>query len=210
MAAPLSGMIKLNTGYSDYSADDLAHLGETVATNLASLVIFATLKPTPADITAQVTALTDAIAMRGSGRAQAIDAAFDALALLLGEVATNAPQIANVTDTQLAEIGLPIAKTPARATAPPAVCENLRLSHGSLPGEVTGRCQPPAGNIRVYEGQWTLDPNGNSWSDPETFPNSRAFKFIGLTRGKDVWVRVRARNTVGAGPWSDPATIMVT
>ena len=44
----------------------------------------------------------------------------------------------------------------------------------------------------------------------ETFPNSRAFKFSGLTRGKDVWVRVRARNAVGAGAWSDPATIMVT
>ena len=57
---------------------------------------------------------------------------------------------------------------------------------------------------------WTLDPNGISWSDPETFPNSRAFRFTGLTRGKDVWVRVRARNTIGAGPWSDPATIMVT
>jgi hypothetical protein len=38
----------------------------------------------------------------------------------------------------------------------------------------------------------------------------RSFKFSGLTRGKDVWVRVRARNSVGAGAWSDPATIMVT
>ena len=203
-------MIKLNSGYSDYSADDLAHLGETVAAKLPTLSVFGTLKPTPAQITAEVTALQQAIAMVGPGRAQAIDSAFDALASLLGEVATNAPQIANVTDTQLAEIGLPIDKTPTRATSAPAVCENLRLSHGSMPGEVRGKCNPPAGNIRVYEGQWTLDPNGNSWSDPETFPNSRAFKFTGLTRGKDVWVRVRARNTIGAGPWSDPATIMVT
>ena len=203
-------MIKLNSGYSDYSADDLAHLGETVAAKLPTLSVFGTLKPTPAQITAEVTALQQAIAMVGPGRAQAIDSAFDALASLLGEVATNAPQIANVTDTQLAEIGLPVAKTPTRATSAPAVCENLRLSHGSMPGEVRGKCNPPAGNIRVYEGQWTLDPNGNSWSDPETFPNSRAFKFTGLTRGKDVWVRVRARNTIGAGPWSDPATIMVT
>ena len=84
-------MIKLITGYSDYSADDLAHLGETVAANLPTLAIFATLKPTPAQITAQVTALTQAIAMHGPGRAQAIQTAFDALALLLGEVATNAP-----------------------------------------------------------------------------------------------------------------------
>lgn len=203
-------MIKLISGYSDYSADDLAHLGVAVAANLPTIPIFATLKPTPAQITAEVTALQSAIAMTGPGRAQAISSAFAALDLLLGEVATNAPQVAGVNDTNLAAIGLPVAKTASRVTEPPAVCENLRLSHGSLPGEVRGRCQPPAGNIRVYEGQWTLDPNGNSWSDPETFPNSRAFKFSGLPRGKDVWVRVRARNTVGAGPWSDPATIMVT
>lgn len=33
--------------------------------------------------------------------------------------------------------------------------------------------------------------------------------FTGLTRGKDVWVRVRARNVKGAGVWSNPAVIMV-
>lgn len=43
-----------------------------------------------------------------------------------------------------------------------------------------------------------------------TFPNSRAIHFDNLQRGKDTWFRVRARNVVGAGPWSDPATIMVT
>ncbi len=31
-------------------------------------------------------------------------------------------------------------------------------------------------------------------------PNSRAFKFTGLERGKDTWFRVRARNPVGPGP----------
>jgi hypothetical protein len=203
-------MIKLNTGFGDYSADGLAHLGETVVSNLALLPIFATLKPTPAQITAAVGDLQSAMAMKGPGRAQAIAAAFGALADLLGEIATNAPQIAGVTDTQLAEIGLPQAKAPTRATTPPDAPQDLRLDHGAMPGEVTGKCKPVPGNIRVYEGQWTLDPNSGTWSDPETFPNSRSFKFTGLTRGKDVWVRVRARNSVGAGPWSDPATIMVT
>ncbi len=184
-----------------------------MAANLPGLGIFSTLKPTPAEITAAVTALQQAVVMRGPGRAQAIKAAFNALAELLGQVADNAPQIANVTDTQLAAIGLPVAKTPTRTTTPPAACTNLRLSNGALSGEITGKCDPADGNIRVYEGQWALDPNGtngNGWNALETFPNSRALKFAGLTRGKDVWVRVRARNTVGAGPWSDPATIMVT
>jgi hypothetical protein len=51
--------------------------------------------------------------------------------------------------------------------------------------------------------------NGTGGNNPEPFVNSRAFKFANLPRGKDVWVRVRARNVVGPGPWSDPATIMV-
>ncbi len=72
-----------------------------------------------------------------------------------------------MTDTDLAEIGLPIAKTPTRTTQPPEVCGNLRLDHGNKPGDITGRCEPPTGNIRVYEAQWTLDLNG-AWSDPAT------------------------------------------
>jgi len=206
-------MLKLISGYSEYSTDDLSRLGETAAANLPNLGIFSTLKPTPVEITAAVTALQQAVMMKGPGRAQAVDAAFNALADLLGQVADNAPQIANVTDTDLAAIGLPIAKTPARTTMPPAACENLRLNYGSNSGEITGKCDPADGNIRLYEAQVALDPNGtngNGWGATETFLNSRAFKFTGLTRGKDIWVRVRARNTVGAGPWSDPATIMVT
>jgi hypothetical protein len=206
-------MIRLISGYSDYSTDDLSHLGQTVAANLPGLGIFSTLKPTPVEITAAVTALQQAVMMKAPGRTQAIKAAFDALADLLGQVADNAPQVANVTDTDLAAIGLPVAKPKTRATTPPAVCENLRLSHGTQAGEITGKCDPADGNIRVYEAQWAFDPNGtngNGWSEPAPFANSRAFKFTGLTRGKDVWVRVRARNTVGAGGWSHPATIMVT
>ena len=95
-------MIRLISGYSDYSPDDLAHLGETVAANLPNLGIFSTLKPTPVEITAAVTALQQAVMMKAPGRAQAIKAAFNALADLLGQVADNAPQIANVTDTELA------------------------------------------------------------------------------------------------------------
>jgi hypothetical protein len=59
-------------------------------------------------------------------------------------------------------------------------------------------------------GRWTFsDPNVGPWTDIDPFSNSRRFEIDGLTRGKDVWVRVRARNKNGFGPWSDPATIMV-
>jgi hypothetical protein len=145
--------------------------------------------------------------MTGPGRGLAIEAD---LADLLTEVGTNAAKVPNATDTDVAEIGLPEAKSRVRSTAVPDICENLRLRHGDSPGEVLGTCDPPGPNIRIYELQWTFDPNLGPWNDGGNFPNSRAFKISGLPRGKDIWVRVRAVNTNGEGGWSDPATIMVT
>jgi hypothetical protein len=207
---PFGVMIKIKSGYSDSSADDLFHMGSTVGENLPTLPIFGALKPTPADIEAATLALDAARKMHGPGRKQAIAAAEAALAQLLSLIAVNAPQVPSVTDTQLAEIGLPVKKTPQRETKPPPPGENVRLFHGENPGEITGRCAPLKHGVRIYEAQWTLDPNGSDWSDPVSFPNSRAIRFTGLTRGKDVWVRVRGVNTIGAGAWSDPASIMVT
>jgi hypothetical protein len=203
-------MIKLKTGFGGYSADDLGHLGETVAGNLPKIPILSTLKPTPAAITAAVEALRTAMSSVGSGRAQAVKAAFQALAGLLADVATNAPQIDGVTDTDLAATGLPEVKARTRETQPPGICPNLRVRHGQNPGEVLGVCDPAGDNIRLYDAQYCLDPNTGAWTDAASVSNSRAFKYSGLERGKDTWFRVRARNTVGPGPWSDPAVLMVT
>lgn len=144
-------MSKLNTGFGDYPIDELLHLGETAANKLPGLAVFATLKPTPAEITAGVTQLQSAIAMEGKGRAQALEAAKANLASLLSDVTKNAPQMTGANATNLAEIGLPLSKTPVRATQPPAAPENFRLAHGSAPGEITGKCNPVHGNIRTYE-----------------------------------------------------------
>jgi hypothetical protein len=200
---------KLITGFSEYSADGLCHLGSDVAGNVPKLPIFSSLKPTPAEISTQVQGLLSATGMYGPGRAQAITAAFTGLASLLSLVSTNAPQVPNVTNTDLAAIGIPLVRTPTRTTRPPDQVQNVILDNGADAGEVEGTCDPAGYNTRVYEGQWTLDPNGDSWSETSIFPNSRSIMFTGLTRGKDVWVRVRARNVKGAGAWSNPAVIMV-
>ena len=200
---------KLITGFSEYSADGLCHLGSDVAGNVPKLPIFASLKPTPAEITTHVQGLLAATGMYGPGRAQAIDAAFSGLASLLALVSTNAPQVTDVTATDLAAIGIPLVKSPTRTTQPPPQVQNVMLDNGASAGEVEGTCDPAGYNTRVYEGQWSLDPNGESWSEISIFPNSRSISFTGLARGKDVWVRVRARNVKGAGAWSNPAVIMV-
>ncbi len=86
----------------------------------------------------------------------------DAVAGMLRDLAVNAPQLDGVTDTDLAEIGLPMAKTPQRATNPPGICPDLRSRHGEMPGQVLATCKPPEGNIRTYEAQMTLDPKGDT------------------------------------------------
>ncbi len=203
-------MIKLKSGYDDYSADGLAHLGETVAGNLPGKAIFATLKPTPAAILAAADALRSAIAMVGPGRAEAMEAAFTVLEGMLADVAVNAPQVEGVTDMDLAEIGLPKVKPQVRETNVPGAPGDLELRRAEMPGGVRGRCVPPGNNLRGYVSQYTQDPVAGPWVDGGRFPNSRAFHWTGLERGKDTWFRVAAINTIGQGPWSDPATIMVT
>ncbi len=200
---------KLITGFSEYSADGLAHLGSDVAGNVTRLPIFSSLVPTPAEITTQVQSLLTAPGMYGPGRSQAIDAAFTGLASLLSLVSTNAPQVKNVTPTDLAAIGIPVVKKPIRSTLPPNQVQKVMLNNGANSGEVQGTCDPAGNNTRVYEAQWNLDPSTDSWSETSIFPNSRSIQFTGLTRGKDVWVRVRARNVIGPGAWSNPAVIMV-
>ena len=201
--------VKLITGFGEYSADGLAHLGSDAAGNLLRLPIFGSLQPTPAEISTQVQGLLNATGMYGPGRSQAVDAAFNGLASLLSLVSMNAPQVKNVTDTDLAAIGIPVVKKPTRTTEPPNQVQNVMLFNGPNSGEVKGTCDPAGHNTRVYEAQWTLDPNNGSWGETSIFPNSRSIVFTGLARGKDVWVRVRARNVKGPGAWSNPAVLMV-
>jgi hypothetical protein len=136
---------------------------------------------------------------------------FSELIVNRANIADAANKTPNVTDTDLASTGLPQVKQRVQLTEPPPAPQNLRLRHGQMPGSVDGIVDPiPGGNIRSYEGQWSLDADAGPWSETFTFPNSRALRFTNLTRGKDTWFRIRGRNTVGPGPWSDPATIMVT
>ncbi len=203
-------MIELQTGFSHETVDGMYHLGSTVGSNIQGKPILATLKPTSAEIIAATDAYGAARDMVGPGRKQALLAARMNLADLLADVAMNAPQIPEITDMDLAQIGLRVLEKPGpRTTEPPAKCESFQTRHGQEPGTVVGTCAPAKPMVRLYEGQWTLDPNGNTWSAILTFPNSRAFAWTGLERGKDTWFRVRARNIAGPGPWSDPAMIMV-
>ncbi len=163
-----------------------------------------------ADIPAAVAALRAALQSTGINAHEQVEAAADKLAALIGAVADDANRTPGVTDVSLASTGLPEFKPRTETKDVPDAPQNLRLRHGKMPGTVDGTVDPiPGGNIRTYEGQSALDADG-PWGEIQSFANTRAIHFAGLERGKDTWFRVRARNVVGAGPWSDPAVIMVT
>ena len=203
--------MKLKTGYSDLTPTEGVDLGNAVNANMTGKPIWSGLASLLTQLPLDIAAVTAALSATGPGAAAQLAAADDALSITLGNLADGANKTANVTDADLAGTGFPQVKQRVQLTEPPPAPENLRLRHGQMPGSVDGACDPIAGgNVRSYEGQWALDANSGPWSETLTFPNSRALRFTDLARGKDTWFRIRARNTIGAGPWSDPATIMVT
>ena len=63
--------------------------------------------------------------------------------------------------------------------------------------------------VKSYEVQVSADPpTANSWQHYSTVTRSReAIKT--QPSGQKRWMRVRAVNTLGPGPWSDPACAMM-
>ncbi len=202
--------MKLKTGYTDLKHNDLADLGDTAYTNMNGKPLWDAFKALIAQIAADVTALRTAMQSKDNNAHEQVQAAAAKLAATLGAVADDANRTTGVTDVDLASTGLPAAKPRTHTTEVPNAPANLRLRHGKMPSTVDGTVDPiPGGNIRTFEGQWSHTADG-PWSETFSFPNSRAIHFAALERGKDTWFRVRARNVIGAGPWSDPAFIMVT
>jgi hypothetical protein len=203
--------MKLKTGYSDLTPSEAVKLGDSVGENMTGKAVWAAFVALLTQLPLDVQAVRDAMKATGPGASTQLRLAEDKLANQLGDIAQAANDTTAATEADLAGTGLPIVKQRVSLTEPPPAPTNLRLRHGQMPGDVDGTVDPiPGGNIRGYEGQWTLDPDNGPWSEIYTFPNSRSIRFTKLGRGKDTWFRLRARNTVGAGPWCDPATLMVT
>ena len=118
-------------------------------------------------------------------------------------------EVPTVTEADLAATMFPFVKERVRTTTVPPAPQNLRAKHGPVSGQVICTCQIDMENIRVLEVQWTLDPVAGPWIEAASSTKARGFAVDGLPRGKDVWIRVRARNVIGLGEWSDPFTIMV-
>jgi hypothetical protein len=104
------------------------------------------------------------------------------------------------------DIGARLKNKPSQRPAP-GIPQNLQLSAGDEDGELTGHCDGQPGLIDLLEIEYTeTDPNLPATTWTPAAPSLRTtFDIKNLPTGKKVWVRVRAGNTTGKSPWSDPA-----
>jgi hypothetical protein len=201
--------MKLLIGFTEYPAATLMDLAAKVAANSGGAV-WTGVAAQIAAVAAAALVLSSIGPGSGPGHTAQVRLASRGLADALNDFAVQVNETKTATDTDVAALDLPTAKDPVLSDATPDMQSNLVLSYGQMPGTVFGKFTAVGDNNRIYEAEWTLDPVAGPWTRVEGFTNTRKFLISDLVRGKDIYVRVRARNTKGAGPWSDVATIMVT
>ena len=201
----------LNTGFGDLSDTDFLQKGREIVNALSTPPgsgFFGGVTPTPATLTAALDAFEATLLLGNApGAASDREAAREAADTLMGLIAAG---LENITTERavLVHSGYDLRKINERDTTPTAKPENLRVKPTGIPGEAKLDCSGVP-NVLTYEMQWTLDPNAGPWNAAGIVPSIRAMLIEGLQRGKDTWFRVRAYGPNGAGPWSDPATMMV-
>jgi len=114
---------------------------------------------------------------------------------------------ANGDETKILSAGLSVRAQRAPQTIPTQVV-NLSVTAGDNAGSLDAHWDPP-GNAKSYEVQTSPDPfTDATWKTADTLTNSKV-TLAGYTSGAKIWVRVRAINSKGKGPWSDPAVKVV-
>ena len=97
---------------------------------------------------------------------------------------------------------------PAQASQPVGQPQHFAVTAADMDGTLDGQCDPVA-YASSYEVLTTADPNVPASWVPRFTSQRSTFQLTGLTSGARVWVRMRAVGSLGAGPWSDPATKIV-
>jgi hypothetical protein len=134
----------------------------------------------------------------------AIIAAANELGIDVGKLATSEE---DVTATTMHVVGTATPKPQAAPDKP----TDFALTIGDHPTAVSGHCHGQPGIATYWEMRFTTtDPTAPTtvWPFTETSPKS-SFEMDGLPSGQIVWGEIRACNTHGKSPWSDPATVRV-
>ena len=215
---PQHPMFNVAVGISTLTVPNLIDRAKAIRAGIAGQPVFASLaaKLTALDtliaslVTKQTAiattqaAATTAVSVRDAAKTNVADA-LNALGVDVGQLAVTAEDV-NATTMHVAGAATP--KPQAAAAAP----TNLQLTIGDHPGAISGHCNgQPGVTVDYYEIRITTgDPNApaTTWPFTETSTKS-SFDMEGLPSGQMIWAEMRACNSHGKSPWSDPATIRV-
>ena len=201
----------LNRGFSKLGIDQLVTKVTFIIAQLTGNADFPTTDPTLAQLKTALDAVTQALTISNpTAQQQALLAARPTLEQMLDDLADDLEKTANSDPVKLATTGYDLRKETTFTSAAPDAPQNVRLKPTGVSGETQVLFTPPP-NARAFQVQTSPDPNAGPWTDYDTFSSSRGIILKGFPRAKDLWVRVRAigpNNT--KGPWSDPATILIS
>jgi hypothetical protein len=207
-------MATVKLGLKDLSLQEKVQLARTVSQALTGNATFPTPHPTLTQITALADGLQGALEDRAAKQqaAQAatmvVTTAEDALDAGLTALGAYVQSVSNGDEGKILSAGLSLKGAPASATRPPQP-DSFAASLGELSGEIDLAWNRISG-VAIYQVEYTTaDPNLSATTWTAVPPVTRSSTTItGLTAGTRYWFRVCAVNTVGQGPWSDPATKM--
>ncbi|MEO7298583.1 MAG: fibronectin type III domain-containing protein [Verrucomicrobiota bacterium] len=151
---------------------------------------------------AKLTAANNAAAASKQATADK-DTEFDALKAMGMQNIGYVDLTANGSESMILSAGLPVRAAKSPQTIPGQV-QNLSLTAGDNEGSLDVHWDHLA-NAKSYEVQSSPDPfTTSSFVTRDTVTKS-ATTLTGFTSGARIWVRVRAINSAGKGPWSDPS-----
>jgi hypothetical protein len=206
------------TGVADYSDPDLIVYGGAVVTgthNNADLPEpWASGTPPWLEMDTRYQAFCTAVYAAQSHDAQKLKERNEARAAFIEvfkRVAAYAEFVANGNADLLLKAGFRLRRAPsARNNEPPAAVTDLRGTPTETSGTIELRASKADGAVG-YEVQYCLtDPSTTAnpvWAHHSTVYSVQKFTLDGLTPGF-VWVRIRAGNANGHGPWSAPIRVL--
>lgn len=206
-------MAKVKLGTNKMTPDEILALANQIITAMTGNATFPAPNPTLTALTALKNTATTKVAAQKAAQLTAKqatddrDAALDALLIALGQLALHVENVSAGDAVKIQSAGMTV-KAPALPPTVPDQVLNLAVSAGDNDGELDAQWDPVRG-AKSYQIQTSPDPiTPTSWHDAT--PSSGSKSIIGgLPSGTRVWVRVRAINKRGPGPWSDPATKIV-
>lgn len=207
-------MQKVKVGFQKDAIPQKMQKTAVVVGQITGNAAFPKAQPMLAGVTASVDALNQASQAAQSSQAatkQLFEVQNQKLADLDAQLAALCNDVnveAGGDETALMSSGFELAKDTGTAAATPGAVTDFSLTRGDLPGVIDGHCHTVK-NARAYESRFIVGamPEGD-WTSGATFFNSK-FEWTGLASGTTVWIEVRATGTAGAGPWSDPISIVV-